>query len=155
VLAFAKQLGAVHGVVAHSMGSAATLYAFAHGLHVQASVHLAGPVSARKVMQGISRAAGLDAQGTQALLKAFEQRSGAPLDAMELPALAPGLRHSALILHDPADAEVPFKASRELADAWPGARLLETPGTGHRRILRDPRAIQEGIQTLKASTTRA
>ena len=153
VLAFAKQLGAVHGVVAHSMGSAATLYAFAHGLKVNASVHLAGPVSARKVMQGVARAAGLDAQGTQALLAAFAQRTGEPLDAMELPALSGGFRHPALILHDPADAEVPFRASRELAEAWPLARLVETAGTGHRRILRDPRVIHEGVQALLAATT--
>ena len=42
MLAFAKQLGSVHGVLAHSMGSAASLYAFAHGLAVR--LHL-GPLA--------------------------------------------------------------------------------------------------------------
>ncbi len=155
VLAFSQQLGAVHGLVGHSMGSAAALYAFAHGMRVKASVHLSGPVSARKVMQGVARMGGLDAAGTEALLKAFEARTGVPLDTMELPALAPGLRHPAVILHDPADPEVPFRASRELADAWPQARLVETPGTGHRRILRDASVIEEGVRTLQAAVETA
>lgn len=150
MLAFARQLGAVHGVVAHSMGSAASLYAFAHGMAVRASVHLSGPASVRRVLQSAARAGGLDAQGTMALLHAFEQRTGQPLDEMELPALAHGLRHPALIAHDPADREVPFSESRQLAGVWPQARLLEAPGLGHRRILRDPKIIEDGVRALMA-----
>ena len=149
VLAFAQQLGAVHGVVGHSMGSAASLHAFAHGLKVQASVHLAGPVSARRVLQRAARAGHLDEQGTQALLRAFEQRTGEPLDAMELTALAQGFRHPALFCHYPSDAEVPFSESRQAVAAWPGARLLEAQGTGHRRILRDARIVEAGVQALR------
>lgn len=152
VLAFARQLGAVHGVVAHSMGSAASLYAFAHGLEVQASVHLAGPASVRRVLQGAARMGGLDASGSQALMQAFEQRTGQSLDDMELPALSHGFRHPALICHDPADAEVPFSESRQLAAAWPLARLVETSGVGHRRILRDPKVIEAGVQALARHT---
>lgn len=153
VLAFARQLGSVHGVVAHSMGSAASLHAFAHGLKVQASVHIAGPSSVRRVLQGAARAGGLDANGTRALMQAFEQRTGQPLDDMELPALAPSLRHPALICHDPADAEVPFSESRQLAAAWPLARLIEASGLGHRRILRDAGVIEAGVQALRSQTT--
>ncbi|MFT3856013.1 MAG: alpha/beta hydrolase [Aquabacterium sp.] len=149
VLAFARQLGSVHGVVAHSMGSAATLHAFAHGLEVQASVHLAGPSSVRRVLQGVARAGRLDDGGTQALIQAFEQRTGQPVDDMEAAALASGMKHPALLCHDPADAEVPLHESRVLAAHWPLARLLETPGTGHRRILRDAEVIQAGVQALR------
>lgn len=148
VLAFARQLGAIHGVVAHSMGSAASLHAFAHGLSVKASVHLAGPASLRRVLQGVARAGRLDAHGTQALMQAFEARTGEPLDDMDLPALKHGLRHPALICHDPSDTEVPFMESRQLAAAWPQSRLLEVQGLGHRRILRDVNVIRAGIELL-------
>ncbi|MFG6455207.1 alpha/beta hydrolase [Roseateles sp. BYS96W] len=43
--AMAADCGPVHGVVGHSMGSAAALLAFADGLQVARSAHLAGPSS--------------------------------------------------------------------------------------------------------------
>jgi pimeloyl-ACP methyl ester carboxylesterase len=44
---------------------------------------------------------------------------------------------SALVMHDPEDAEVPFEHGKSIAEAWPGARLERLTGVGHRRMLRD------------------
>jgi pimeloyl-ACP methyl ester carboxylesterase len=153
VLAFARQLGAVHAVIGHSMGSAASLYAFAHGLKVKASVHLAGPSSLRRVLQYAAHAHDLDEQGTSDLMNAFEQRIGQPLGNMDLAALAPGLQHPGLIVHDPADKEMPVIESRRLAAAWPAARLVEPTGLGHRRVLRDPEVIAQAVLALRPQST--
>ena len=60
---------------------------------------------------------------------------------MELHAVQSGLRHPALLLHDPADPVVPYGDSAALAAAWPQAALLPLPDAGHTAILEDPRLL--------------
>lgn len=47
----------------------------------------------------------------------------------------------ALVIHDEGDREVPFDDGASIAAAWPGARLVQTTGLGHRKILRDEAVI--------------
>ncbi len=49
----------------------------------------------------------------------------------------------ALIVHDRADTEISFQNGVRLAEAWPSARLFETSGLGHRRVLRDPGVVAQ------------
>jgi len=140
-LAVAAQLGPVDAVAGHSVGSAATLHALAQGLRVRASVHIAGPVSLRRVLEGFARMGRMDDGERQRFLRLVESRIGAPLDSMDLPALRSGLRHPGLILHDLKDPEVPYDASVALRQAWPQATLLTVDGPGHRRIIRDSGVI--------------
>ncbi len=141
VLAVAAHHGPVDLLVGHSMGSPAALYAFARGLAVGRSVHVAGVASLVWAVGRLARALGLPPDDLPALRARIEDFIRAPLESMDLDVLRPGLRHPALLLHDPADAEVPYGDSRALAAAWPGAVLQPMPDAGHNRILRDPRTI--------------
>jgi len=51
VLKLSKSMGEIDSIIGHSMGSAACLYAFANGLAVKKSVHVAGPISLRDVVR--------------------------------------------------------------------------------------------------------
>lgn len=138
VVAVAKHLGPLTATIAHSVGSAASLYAFAQGAQVKASVHLCGPASLTRVFQHAARAGGLDEATRQQLEDMLASSIGAPLSSMDLTQLQHGMRHPALILHDPEDKEMPYTESQALAAAWPQASLVASAGTGHRRILRTP-----------------
>lgn len=140
-----QTLGPVDAVVSHSMGSAATLYALAHGLAVQASVHLAGPSSLERVTRYFAWQAGLHKAAWPRFQHLVAQRLGQPLVSLELASLQHGLRHSGLVWHDRQDAEVPFAESLALHAAWPAASLKEATGLGHRRILRDAAVIDESV----------
>jgi hypothetical protein len=59
-----------------------------------------------------------------------------------------------LVLHDRDDKEVPLRAGREIARAWPGAELFVTNGLGHQRILRDPRAMEMVVGFVDANRRR-
>ena len=48
----------------------------------------------------------------------------------------------ALVVHDTGDAVIPIAGGRALAESWPGARIIETSGLGHNRILRDQAVVE-------------
>ncbi|HEX5513379.1 MAG TPA: alpha/beta hydrolase [Gammaproteobacteria bacterium] len=154
VLEVAEQLGPLDTVVGHSVGSPACLYAFAQGLRVGASVHLAGPSSLKRVLGRFAAMCRLPDDQLTLLQQLMAEQIGAPLDAMELENLAAGLRHPALLLHDPDDREVPFSESQILHAAWPQSVLQPMPGTGHRRIVRDNAAIEASVRFLSQQLSR-
>jgi len=149
----AQAAGDIAAVIAHSVGSPATLLAVGWGLSLRASVHLAGPAALRRVALAAAHAGGLEPAHTPAYLAAIERLAGLPLDDVQPPALTAALRHRGLLWHDPADREIPFAESEELARHWPGAELRRAPGLGHRRLLRDPAVIAASIAFLEAHTT--
>lgn len=141
VLAVAGHLGPIAALVGHSMGSPAALYAFARGLAVERSVHVSGVASLVWATQRLAGALGLPPGELPALRAHIEAFIKAPLESMDLEVLRQGFRHPALLLHDPADPEVPYGDSEALAAHWPAARLQPLAEAGHTRILRDPRTI--------------
>ena len=138
-------LGEVHGVIGHSMGSAAALLAFAHGWQVRRSVHLAGPSSLTPMVTGLARAHGLGPADAAAFAGWVERFIGTRMAYVDLERLQHGLRHPGLILHDPEDRTVPFAASEALHAAWPGSRFEPVTGLGHRRLLADADVIARGV----------
>lgn len=138
-------IGEVHAVVGHSMGSAAALLAFAHGLRVRRSVHLAGPSSLTPMVKGLARGHGLSPEDAAAFAGWVESFIGTRLAYVDLDSLQHGLRHPGLIVHDPEDRTVPFAASQALNAAWPGSQLQSAAGLGHRRLLVDADLIARSV----------
>lgn len=135
----------VHGVVGHSMGSAAALLAFAHGWRVQRSVHLAGPSSLTPMVKGLAKAQGLGPADAAAFAGWVEGFIGTRICHVDLERLQHGLCHAGLILHDAEDRTVPFAASQALHAAWPGSCLEPLTGLGHRRLLTDANVIARSV----------
>ncbi len=148
--AIAADCGPVHGVVGHSMGSAAALLAFADGLQVARSVHLAGPSSLTPMVKWQADLHGLGPADAAAFAGWVERFIGAPLGRVDLDRLHSGLRHPGLILHDLQDRTVPFAAATALHAAWPGSTLVQTANLGHRRLLADAAVIAQTAHFLAA-----
>jgi pimeloyl-ACP methyl ester carboxylesterase len=144
LLAVADSVGAISGIVAHSIGCAATALALKKGLVAPRSVLVAPPSRYGEFARAFARQAGVD---PDAMLMALHNR-GIDIDSIDLPAIAPGLRSEAVIIHSRDDQVVPFASGREIASAWPDARLLECHGLGHGRILADPETITAAVSFL-------
>ena len=151
--AVAESLGPIHCIIAHSLGSAASLMAFANGLQVKASAHLCGPSSLTPVVKLQALGYRLDAEEQQQFHAWVEQHIGCETSAADIDALKHGLQHPGLILHDPADRVVPFAASKDLHKHWSAAELVELEGLGHRRILTDPQVIDRCCALLISALT--
>lgn len=148
----ARQMGTVEAVIAHSVGSPATLLACSRGLTPVASVHLSGPSSLRRVALGAALMTGLPMEEQGSYLSAIEQVAGLPLEFVQPPQLTSDQRHRGLLLHDREDREIPFSDSEEIASFWPNAELQEVSGVGHRRIVRDPCVIERAVDFLRNHT---
>ncbi|MBZ0232647.1 MAG: alpha/beta hydrolase [Deltaproteobacteria bacterium] len=146
----AEAVGWIDGVVSHSIGSTATLFALAQGLRVRASVHLAGPTSGERRLYDAINASALMPAEAYTFRKLFEAYIGMPASTVELPYLSSGLRHPGLLIHDPLDRVIPFAESEALHLAWRASTLLVTGG-GHARILRAPDVIDRTVRWLDAS----
>ena len=138
-------VGEVHAIVGHSMGSAAALLAFAHGLQVRRSVHLAGPSSLTPMVKGLAKAHGLSPSDAAAFAGWVEGFIGTRMAYVDLDRLQHGLRHPGLIVHDPEDRTVPVAASQALHAAWAGSRFEQVTGLGHRRLLADADIIKRSV----------
>ena len=56
-----------------------------------------------------------------------------------------------ILFHYRRDREVVFDESLTVSQAWPNARLIETVGLGHRRILRDKSVVQQTVNFMTTS----
>jgi len=139
-----KFLGPVHALVGHSLGAAtiATLLAGRPDIRARA-VLIAPPASLRDSTLRLAAALGWPESLRAAAQRQIEHRFGIPWSSFEV-----GARNGdqeMLVIHDRQDKEVPFDDGRRYAEAWPRARLFETSGLGHRRILADPAAITAAV----------
>jgi HAD superfamily phosphoserine phosphatase-like hydrolase len=142
------ELGPLAGIVAHSMGAASTALSIRRGLQVEKVVLLAGPSSLFGVLQRYVQLTGLPEPVSQRFYALMAERVGAAEEAMTVAEVCRDFTVPALIFHDPEDAEVPFSDAREVAAAWPGARLRVVTGSGHRRILFAPEVVEEAVDFL-------
>lgn len=152
--AISAAIGRVEAVIGHSMGSAAALLAFAHGLQVRRSVHLAGPSSLTPMVRGLARAHDLAADDTAAFTAWVTRFIGMPTTDVDLDHLQPSLQHPGLIVHDAEDRTVPFAASEALHRAWPGSQFEQVRGLGHRRLLVDDAVIARSVAFIANTAVR-
>lgn len=146
------RLGPVHAVIGHSLGGAAAALALQRGLRAKRAVLLGSPAEMTPFLRRFGDAVGLGARGTAALIDEMDRRVGG-FASMDLPALCATQTAGLLLLHDPADREVPFSESERIAAAWPRARLQAVPGSGHLRMLRDPEVVRAAVEFIREDRT--
>jgi pimeloyl-ACP methyl ester carboxylesterase len=145
----ARRLGPLDGVIGHSLGAAAIGLALAEGLQARRVVLVAPPADARAATDRFADLLALGQPALPAFHRAIEARAGMPFAAVAAQYIAPNLATPALIVHDLADREVPWEEGERYARYWPGARLLNTNGLGHHRIVGDADVIEAGLRFLR------
>ena len=146
----------VEGMVAHSLGGAAVASALRRSLgrkHRNAPmprvVLIAPPASLIRYSKLFARYLGISERIRSAMQWRFEQRYGVAWEEFELPNSVASIAAPVLFIHDHDDRETQLSGSIALAQTWPDARLHQTRGLGHRRILRDQKVIQHTVDFLQ------
>src|SRR5258706_1800783 len=140
--AVARHHGGVRAVIAHSLGAAGAAVAIARaqsepsrGLEVERAVLIGAPSDFVGYTRRFARWHWMPERARRVMQAAIEERFGVPMAELEVARLAPRLRARALLIHDRGDPVSPWRQGLQIANAWPGARLLSTEGLGHGRIL--------------------
>jgi pimeloyl-ACP methyl ester carboxylesterase len=139
--AVTARFGPAHAIVAHSLGTLATLLALRDGWFTAQRLVLIAPVAGVPwFTEYFRRLLGFGGRTVRQTDRRLQARTGYPPHELTTPALAAtrpeGL--TALVVQDLDDRSVGTGLARELAEGWPGAEYVETRGLGHNRVLADP-----------------
>jgi pimeloyl-ACP methyl ester carboxylesterase len=152
--AVAENVGPVWGLVGHSLGGAATVLALRDGLCAERAVLIAAPADVTRFSTAFADHLRIPQPARVAMRRNLENRLDARWDELHIPTIVRRFRTAALLVHDRADPDVPFRHAEEIAAAWPGARVVATEGLGHRAILRDPTAVRAAARFLSEAPVR-
>ena len=151
----AARYGPLHTVIAHSMGAHATALALRDGMAAERVVMLAPSVRLDHALEKFSHMFAVPPKATTGLRRTIERRFGRSVwDEFAAERLVASLRMPALVVHDIEDPQVDHSDAEMLVDAWPGARLHETKGLGHLRIVRDSKVIDEVMDFVEEAGSR-
>jgi fermentation-respiration switch protein FrsA (DUF1100 family) len=139
------------GIIAHSFGGAACIYACTQGLPLKKLVTIASPSIGDEVVNTYLRAINGSAPTGNAFKKYVAETYGKTFDEFSSLYLVKHLPHPLplLIVQDEDDTEVIPRHATELKAAYPSAILYQTSGLGHTRILRDEKVIARSIDFLR------
>jgi pimeloyl-ACP methyl ester carboxylesterase len=143
--------GTPHGVVAHSLGASATAISTLDGLATSRLVLISPVSNAYSGLDIFVKAAGIGPKIRAKMPRRIERITRLPAAHFDIAARAAEVDElpPALVIHDSSDRYVPFDQGVLIASAWPGARLKNTEGLGHTRILRDQAVIAAAVEFLR------
>jgi len=150
IQAVTRALGPVRGVIAHSIGAAATACALRDGLRADAAVFLAPPADLTLHADIMLETLGFARRARELMRERIERRLGVPWATLDVGSFAAQMRTPLLVIHDREDSEVPWQEGAIIAQAWPGATLATTSGLGHRRLVRDREVVREAVDFVLA-----
>ena len=142
IWAAARASGALHGVVAHSMGAAAAGLALSEGLTPKRAAFIASPYSMDVYAAEFARLLGISKGVHERMVRSLERRFHVRMSELTFDALVPEAEVPLLVAHDADDREVPHAFGARIAADWPQGELVTTRGLGHRRILRDAHVVR-------------
>jgi pimeloyl-ACP methyl ester carboxylesterase len=139
--------GKPSGIIAHSYGGSAVLFAAMNGLPVSRLINIGSPTIGEEIVDTFSSAINAG-ETTKAYFYDFIQRKyGKPFREFtalhfvtHLPAPI-----ELLLVHDENDTEASIRHPYELMKVYPAAQLFKTKGLGHTRILKDDAVIQKCV----------
>lgn len=133
----------LHAVVAHSLAANASAYAASRGLATQRLVLIAPPASPFEYTKLFANVFKLSEFTRAAMQKQIEASEGILMRQFEPDAVGPRINQAVLVVHDSKDSINPVADGLAYQQAIADARMIQTEGLGHRRILKDENTLQE------------
>lgn len=149
--AIAAQVAPLHGIVAHSFGGMVASLALSEGLKARRVVLLSTPANFEMLIRHFCRAlqvpAAVQARLQQHLARRFGDGLGERVSTTHTCQTLS--RVAALLLHDEDDHDVPLAQAEQIHRHWPGSQLHVTRRLGHKRLLYNPKVIQQVVAFIR------
>jgi pimeloyl-ACP methyl ester carboxylesterase len=150
-----RRFNPINGIIAHSFGGVASLYAIAEGLPVRNLVTIASPTIADEIINTYLKALGGSAKTGKAFKEFVIRKYGKPFEEYSSQVFIKRVPadFNLLLVHDEDDHEVSMDHPYALIKIFPKAQLHKTSGLGHTRILRDNEVIREVVTFIRSHSS--
>ncbi|MCC6278689.1 MAG: alpha/beta hydrolase [Oligoflexia bacterium] len=148
VLKFQETHSPTFGVIGHSFGAFASVLAVSKGLDAKYIAYIAGPNKIQGVFNRYGDYLNLTPEVRRRFKHRVESLVGIRAEDLSIETLIPNLGIPGKVFHDPEDQEVPFTEAQDIASSWKLGQLVVIPQSGHRRILRNKKVIEQIVQDL-------
>jgi pimeloyl-ACP methyl ester carboxylesterase len=147
-----ETIGTPEGVIAHSFGGGAVLYAAMNGLPVKKLINIASPTIGDEIIGTYLKTINGSSSSANFFKSWILKTTGKAFDEFTAMHFVQRLPQPVklLLVHDDDDAEVSLAHALALQKVYPQAGLYKTSGLGHTRILRDEGVIKECVSFLKS-----
>lgn len=147
------KVGIPEGIIAHSFGGGAVLFAAMNGMVVKKLINIATPTIGDEIIKTYLKTIH-GSPATASFFKAYIlKKSGKPFDEFTALHFIRNITQDIdlMIVHDENDQEVTIQHAQELIRFYPAAIFYKTQGLGHTRILKDEGVIKKCITFIKAA----
>jgi pimeloyl-ACP methyl ester carboxylesterase len=145
ILAVGREAGPFECIIAHSFGCPSTALALEGGLKTNACVFFAPPLRQADQFRRHAGRFGLEPDEIEEVLRR-QRAAGSTIDQNDLAVKGASRTEPLLIIHADDDLIAPIEGARELAAAWPKAKLIEAEGLGHNLVMRDPAMVAAAVR---------
>jgi pimeloyl-ACP methyl ester carboxylesterase len=139
-------------IVSHSFGGVATMYSLSQNpaLSIENYVLLTTPNKFLDRIDTVAKEVGLSKRAKRKLIDRLENELQMDLSKISVAALSKNVNvKNALIIHDEFDKVLSIKESQAVNDVWSICSLEAIQGTGHFKILKEPKVHDRIIDFLE------
>ncbi len=157
LLAIQQQLGMIDTMMAHSLGSMATLMATQQGLNIRQMVLFAPHLDAEEMFNSFTGRLNLNKRLSSCLYNMIAKKLEAILHVdncwkyLSPEKLLADSNYRGLLIYDLDDEEVPLEQFISVARHWQNCRIIKTRNLGHNRILKDKQVIERVLAYMKSA----
>lgn len=145
--------GVPEGIIAHSFGGGAVLFAAMNGLIVKKLINIATPTIGDEIINTYLKTINGSSSTAQFFKSYILRNNGKPFDEFTGLHFIRNIKQDIdlLLVHDENDQDVAINHALELMKYYPQAKLFKTRGLGHTRILKDEEVVKRCVKFMKGA----
>jgi pimeloyl-ACP methyl ester carboxylesterase len=146
IKAVINRIGGVYGIIAHSFGGAASVYALANlnqTKRLKRLVLIASPSRMLTAMEYFLQLIRAPKAVEKEFYKMVTNKVKLPLEELDVAKMYDRVDvEQVMVVHDKEDSVVPFSASERLVHHWPGVTFVVTEGFGHYELVKEREVLE-------------
>ena len=150
LFALSQQFDEVYAMVGHSAGGVMSMAAREFGFKAQRYAIMGAPVAPYPALEAIRKLLKATDAVVEKCQHVFAAHLGLTWDELERGRAFYHGDGPLLLIYDTQDEEVPVEQGKKIQGLWKNSRLVITEGLGHRKLMWDPKVIQEVVSFLKS-----
>jgi pimeloyl-ACP methyl ester carboxylesterase len=154
ILELEKKFVHIDGIVAHSLGGSASLFALSEGLKVKKLITIATPTLPEEIVTEFASRLKASSKAIDYLKMRVPIVFHRPFNHFMADHFVRLLKQPIdwMIIHDENDKEASIHNAERLMEVYPAAHFIKTTGLGHVRILREEKVIADCLNFINDPT---